>query len=102
MAFTDAALVLPPADEHVLSIEPGDGFLAVLRRLRAAGIAQGNDVEWRVLALELGVANRIQVGDYSLDPGITPRALLTKFGTGDVIQQRFTLVEGWNFHTVRE
>ena len=102
MRFADTALALPPADEHVLSIEPGDGFLAVLRKMRRAGIAQGHDVEWRVLALELGVASRIQVGDYAIDEGMTPRDLLRKFGTGDVIQQRFTLIEGWNFRTVRE
>ena len=100
--FADTALALPPADEHVLSIEPGDGFIAVLRKMRKAGIAQGHDVEWRVLALELGVANRIQVGDYAIDEGMTPRDLLRKFGTGDVIQQRFTLIEGWNFRTVRD
>jgi UPF0755 protein len=102
MNFADTALVLPPADEHVLSIEPGDGFLAVLGKLRRAGVRQGSDIEWRLLSMELGVANRIQVGDYRIDPGMSPRDLLRKFGTGDVIQQRFTLIEGWSFRTVRE
>jgi UPF0755 protein len=48
------------------------------------------------------VASRIQVGDYAIDEGMTPRDLLRKFGTGDVIQQRFTLIEGWSFRTVRD
>ena len=99
--FADARIELPDAPEHVVSIEPGDGFLTVLRKLRKAGVAVGTDLEWRVLAVELGMEDRIQVGDYALKPGMSPRELLRKLGTGDVIQQRFTLIEGWNFRTVR-
>ena len=101
-AFTESPIVLPPADEHVLSVEPGDGFLAVLAKLRRAGVTQGSDLEWKVLATEMGVAKRVQVGDYSLDGPLTVRSLLRKLGEGDVIQQRFTLIEGWSFRTVRE
>jgi UPF0755 protein len=100
-AFADTPLVLPPADEHVLSVEPGDGFLAVLRKLRKAGVTQGHDLEWRALALQLDVYRRVQVGDYSLDGDLTARTLLAKLARGDVIQQRTTIIEGWSFRTLR-
>jgi UPF0755 protein len=100
-AFADSSLVLAPGAEPVLSVEPGDGFLAVLAKLRKAGITQGHDLEWKALAVQLGVASRIQVGDYSLTD-LSPRTLLLKLERGDVIQQRITIIEGWNFRTLRE
>src|SRR5688572_3248364 len=48
----------------------------------------------------MGVASRIQVGDYALADQ-TPRSLLRKFERGDVIQQRITIIEGWSFRTLR-
>jgi UPF0755 protein len=100
-AFVDTPLALPPADEHVLSVEPGDGFLKVLAKLRKAGVTQGHDLEWRALALQLDVYRRVQVGDYSLDGALTPSSLLQKLARGDVIQQRITIIEGWSFRTLR-
>jgi UPF0755 protein len=100
-AFADTHLALPPADEHVLSVEPGDGFLAVLAKLRRAGVTQGHDLEWRALALQMDVYRRVQVGDYSLDGDLSPRTLLAKLARGDVIQQRITIIEGWSFRTLR-
>jgi UPF0755 protein len=100
-AFADATLSIAPTDEPVLSIEPGDGFLRVLAKLRKAGVTQGHDLEWKALALQLGVASRVQVGDYSLEGELTPRTLLAKLARGDVIQQRITIIEGWNFRTLR-
>jgi UPF0755 protein len=98
--FGGATLTLAPGVEPVLSVEPGDGFLAVLAKLRKAGVTQGHDLEWKALAWQMGVASRIQVGDYALADQ-TPRSLLRKFERGDVIQQRITIIEGWSFRTLR-
>jgi UPF0755 protein len=100
-AFADAPVALVPSADPVLSVEPGDGFLRVLAKLRKAGVTQGHDLEWKALALQLGVANRVQVGDYSLAGDLTPRTLLEKLARGDVIQQRITIIEGWSFRTLR-
>ncbi len=107
-AFADAPLVLAEGnaidagDGHgpVFSVEPGDGFLKILAKLRKAGVTQGHDLEWKALAWHMGVASRIQVGDYALADQ-TPRSLLRKFERGDVIQQRITIIEGWSFRTLR-
>ncbi|MDX2298497.1 MAG: endolytic transglycosylase MltG [Xanthomonadaceae bacterium] len=87
--------------ERVLEVKRGDGFLTVLRRMRRIEIADGHDWQWRLLAFELKVLDRLQVGEYAVGHGITPRQLLRKLEAGDVIQHRFTVVEGWNLRDLR-
>jgi len=50
-----------------------------------------------VLAHLFGQANHIQVGEYRLVAGDTPKTLLTKLNQGDTIQYSLTVVEGWTF-----
>ena len=52
---------------------------------------------WRLLARQMGVAGKLHAGEYALDAGITPRALLAKMAAGEVIQHHFTIVEGWRY-----
>ncbi|ADV27836.1 aminodeoxychorismate lyase [Pseudoxanthomonas suwonensis 11-1] len=82
-------------------IERGDGPRRVIARLREAGITAGHDIEWRLLARQLGAAGRLKVGEYALEPGITPRELLQRMRDGRVIHYRVTIVEGWNFRQLR-
>lgn len=99
--FVAAPLTL--ADhERVLEVRPGDSFAQVLGRMRRVGIGQGRDWQWRLLAFELDVVRRLQVGEYAVGHGITPTGLLRKLESGQVIQHRFTLVEGWNFRELRQ
>jgi len=98
--FADAPLTGIEAGESIV-VEPGDSFVAVLGKLRKAGIASGHDLEWQALAKQLGAAGRIQVGEYALDPGATPRDLLVRMRDGKVVSYRFTIVEGWNIRELR-
>lgn len=84
-----------------LVVEPGDSFKTVLARLREAGVRDGHDLEWQLLARRLGAAGRIQVGEYALDPGTTPQQLLVRMRDGRIISHRFTIVEGWNIRELR-
>ena len=63
-------------------VEPGDSLRRVLRKLRDAGRARrpstSNGRRWRA---QLGAAGKLQVGEYALEPGITPRALLQACAT---------------------
>jgi UPF0755 protein len=79
----------------------GDSFAAVLGKLHAAGVAPDRDLEWRLLARQLGTAGHLQVGEYAIDPGTTPRDLLLRMRDGKVIGRRFTIVEGWNIRQLR-
>src|SRR5262249_39278258 len=47
------------------------------------------------------VASRLHAGEYAVPAGTTPRELLRRMAAGDVIQHRFTIVEGWTFRQLR-
>ena len=98
--FSDSPISLA-ADERLLEVERGDSFLDVLARMRAIGIDEGHALQWRLLALEMDVLRRLQVGEYAVGHGITPRQLLRKLESGRVVQHRFTVVEGWRFSELR-
>jgi UPF0755 protein len=83
-----------------VQVEQGDSFARVLDKLQAAGVPMRR-LEWQALGRQLGVAGKLQVGEYALDPGLTPRTLLLRMHDGKVIGHRFTIVEGWNIHELR-
>ena len=98
--FADAPLSGIDAGESLV-VARGDSFKRVLGKLRAAGVTDGHELEWQALARQLRVDGRIQVGEYALEPGITPRTLLQRMRDGKVVSYRFTLVEGWNIRDLR-
>jgi len=98
--FADAPLGGLAAGKSI-EVAPGDSLARVIAHLRSAGVATGNVAEWQLLARQIGTAGRIQVGEYSLDPGTTPRDLLERMRDGRVIRHRFTIVEGWNIRDLR-
>lgn len=98
--FADTPIAGLHGGETVL-VERGDSFATVLGKLDAAGIRGANALEWQALARQLGAAGRLQVGEYALDPGTTPRELLVRMREGKVISHRFTIVEGWNVRELR-
>ena len=81
-------------------VRQGDSLPVVLRKLEEAGIG-GSTLEWTALARQLGAAGRIQVGEYRIEPGTTPRKLLMDMRDGRVVQHKITIVEGWTFRDVR-
>ncbi|MEO6103104.1 MAG: endolytic transglycosylase MltG, partial [Pseudoxanthomonas sp.] len=98
--FSDRPIAGLQAGDSVV-IAAGDSFPGVLRKLRVAGVADGEDLQWRALARHLDVAGSLKVGEYALVPGITPRQLLLDMRDGKVISYRFTIVEGWNIRQLR-
>lgn len=98
--FADIPLSGLQAGDSIV-VESGDSFAKVLQRLRSHGVREGHDLEWQLLAKQLDAAGKIQVGEYALDPGITPRLLLVRMRDGKVLSYRFTIVEGWNIRQLR-
>ena len=97
-----ASAPLPRLTETTaIDVPLGTSVAGVVRILEQRGIATGNPWYWRALARELGVAGRLHAGEYALDPGLTPTALLKKMAAGDVLHHRFTIVEGWTFKQLR-
>ncbi len=99
LGFADAAMT-GIDDGETLVVDAGDTLPKVLRKLRALGV-ESHDFEWRALAKQMGPAGRIQIGEYALAPGMTPRELLAHMRDGKVVSYRFTIVEGWNIRDLR-
>lgn len=100
-AFADKSLMMS-SEERILSVESGDGFHNVLKKIRALGVHQGNDLEWKALSKQMKVASHMQVGDYAITPGLSPRTILQRIKDGDIIQRKFALIDGWNFRDLRK
>jgi UPF0755 protein len=100
MGFADAPLDGTAPGKSV-EVAPGDSLARVVGHVRAAGVATGSATEWQLLARQMGASGRIQVGEYSLEPGTTPRDLLGRMRDGRVIRHRITIVEGWNIRELR-
>ena len=99
LGFADAAIAgITPGDSVIVA--PGDSLPKVLRKLGELGI-ETRDLEWRALAKQMGAAGKIQIGEYALVPGMTPRDLLSRMRDGKVMNYRFTIVEGWNIRDLR-
>ncbi len=95
-----AEVRLTPSQDSVV-VARGDGLNAVLSKLRQAGIGEGRDYQWQLLARQLDAAGKLKVGEYALDDAITPRELLLRMRQGKVLQHRVTIVEGWNIRQLR-
>ena len=100
LQFADSPLAIGER-EKLVEVKRGDSFRDVLRHLRSSGIREGHDLQWKLLAFQMEVLTRLQVGEYALGHGLTPRTLLLKLAEGKVIQHRFTIIEGWNVRDLR-
>ncbi|MGH8123109.1 MAG: endolytic transglycosylase MltG [Rudaea sp.] len=89
------------AEKTQIDVPLGAPLTGVVALMRQQGINPGPSLYWRILARQLGVAGHLHAGEYALEVGLTPRALLRKMAAGEVIQHKFTIVEGWTFHQLR-
>jgi peptidoglycan lytic transglycosylase G len=99
--FTHAPLTVETTGQ-TLEIARGEGFGSIVRQLRDEQLSSASPLLWRLLALRLGVTNKLHAGEYALAPGMTPFTLLQNLATGKVLHRRVTLVDGWTFAQVRE
>ena len=91
------------ADEgaaEVIEIERGDSMRRVAERLAEEGWIE-RPLYFRLTARHGDVATRLQTGEYRLHREQTPYRLLERLAAGDVIQYRFTVIEGWTFERMR-
>jgi len=99
--FADSPLA-PLPESATLDVALGTPLPGIVRDLQAHGIGQAPVLYWRLLARQMGVAGKLHAGEFALPPGITPRGLLAKMAAGEVIQHKFTIVEGWTFAQLRD
>ena len=85
-----------------IDVPMGAHLPAIVNLLDERGLHPGAALYWRLLVRQLDVAGKLHAGEYALDAGMTPRGLLKKMAAGEVIQHKFTIVEGWSFRQLRE
>lgn len=91
--FLEQPLELPE-EGYLVFVEQGDSLTAVLRKLETSGLIT---IDWRWKLLMRKKPVKVHVGEYRLTPDKTPGQLLQVFDEGQVVQHRFTIVEGWSW-----
>ena len=87
----------------VLELKSGGSISSVAQQLQQRG-AFSHPLEpyyLQAYARLEKLAPKLKVGEYALEPNLTPVALLSRIVNGKVIQYELTLVEGWTFAQVR-
>ena len=87
--------------EQIYSIEPGSSIRKVSRQLNEKNLMP-DAYSFALLGIYEKRATQIKVGDYKLNANMTPREMLDKFVSGDVITYKVSLVEGLTFKQFRQ
>jgi len=75
-------------------VPAGARFARVAADLASRGVVP-QPRAWVLYARWKGLATAIKAGEYEIEPGTTPRALLDKMVNGQVVLHSFTIVDGW-------
>jgi UPF0755 protein len=75
-------------------VTPGSRFARVAADLAGRGVIAEPRI-WVLYARWKGLASAIKAGEYEIEPGATPRSLLSKMINGQVLLHSFTIVDGW-------
>lgn len=75
-------------------VDTGASFARIAAELGAQGVL-AQPRAWVLYARYAGLAASIKAGTYEIEPGTTPRGLLTKFVKGEVLMHSFTIIDGW-------
>jgi UPF0755 protein len=77
-----------------IQVSKGSTVRSVITGLDHLGVT-GSNWRWRLLMRLHPVT--IKAGEYDLPAGIRPEGLLQLLESGDVVQYRFTIIEGWTY-----
>lgn len=80
----------------IIDIPRGTSLRGLARRMTDAGLLD-HPYYFIVMAYRQGDQARIKAGEFELTAGMTPREVLARITSGQVVQYPVTLVEGWTF-----
>ncbi len=75
-------------------VNTGASFARVAAELAAQGVID-QPRAWVLYARWSRLASAVKAGEYEIQPGSTPRELLAKMVSGQVLLHSFTIVDGW-------
>jgi UPF0755 protein len=82
-------------------VAAGASFAHVANELANQGVVAHPKI-WSQYARWSGRAAAVKAGEYEIAPGITPRELLDKMVSGQVLLHSFTIVDGWRVQEMLE
>lgn len=85
----------------VFEIPRGASVRSIANDLQGRGLLDQPQV-WTYWARLTGRAGGLKAGEYALNPGLTPEALLTLLSSGQVILHSITFIEGSTFADLRQ
>ena len=89
----------PLTEEKLVTIERGSGLNQIAYQLEEAG-AVNNRYIFILGARVTGAAQDLKAGEYELEPGISPSAIIAKLRSHDVFGRRITIREGLTSYEV--
>lgn len=98
--FMQRPLQLPEAG-YILIVEPGSNLRRISARLAKDGVLS-HPYYLRAWARWHRLGRTIKAGEYRLEPGLTPPALLRILISGRGILHGLTIIEGWDFRQMRQ
>lgn len=95
----ESSRVNVPVDGLIYTLPAGASLNQLANDLEARKIIQYPRF-FILLGRHMEAAKRLQAGEYTLLPEMTPRALLEELVAGKVIQHELTLIEGYSFREI--
>jgi UPF0755 protein len=90
----------PASQAAVFEVPPGAPLRGISARLEAAGLVRHAVLfEWYGRAT--GLAGRIRAGEYRIPAQSTPREIMARLVSGEILLHSLTIVEGWTFAQMR-
>lgn len=91
----------PASEAVIVEVPPGMPLSRIAARLESEGVVRyGKLFEWYVRGS--GHAGAVRAGEYRFPAGSTPRQVMARLVSGEVLLHSFTIVEGWTFRQMRE
>ncbi len=89
-----------PTDRVEVRVTAGSHARAIARSLAQAGLDLNEDV-FVAAARVAGATQSLRAGRYEFTRGMTVHEIISKLRRGEVMRERFTIIEGWSLRDLR-
>jgi UPF0755 protein len=89
------------ASWKIFEIQKGEGFLEISTNLEKEKIIR-EDLYFNLFVLLTGNYKKLQAGKYLVSPSMTIPEIAKKFVLGNVIEEKITIIEGWNLKEIAD
>jgi UPF0755 protein len=87
--------------EVVFDVSPGTSLVQISNDLQAKGLIRHSKA-FQVYAKTKGIAAKFKVGEYALNPAMTPEEIMNVLVSGKSIARNITIAEGLNIFDIAE